>query len=100
MASAFKILGYSLSRRFRGAHWIDMMWSRTAALGAGLYLLAFLSAAIYPWFDPRTFSGMAAVLLAWPWVDYFPSSALLFGVALNAVIIYAILAGLSRGFRR
>jgi len=77
-----------------------MMWSRTAALGVGLYLLAFLSAAIYPWFDRCIFSGLAAVLLAWPWVDYFPSSALLVGVALNAVIIYAILASISRAFRR
>ena len=34
-------------------------------------------AAIYPLFDHRTFSGLAAVLLAWPWVDYFPSWALL-----------------------
>ena len=77
-----------------------MMWSRTAALGVGLYLLAFLSAAIYPWFDRRIFSGLAAVLLAWPWLDYFPSSALLFAVALNAVIIYAVLAGISCAFRR
>ena len=77
------------------------MWYRTAAaLGAGLYLLAFLSAAIYPWFDRRTFSGLAAVLLAWPWVDYFPSSALLFGIAINAVIIYAVLALISCAFKR
>jgi len=61
---------------------------------------ALLGAAIYPWLDPRTFSGLAAVLLAWPWLDYFPSSALLFAVALNAVIIYAVLAGISCAFRR
>jgi hypothetical protein len=76
------------------------MWSRTAAIGVGLYLLAFLCAAIYPWFDRRTFSGLAAVLLAWPWVDYFPSSLLLLAVFLNALIIYFVLAVIARAVRR
>ena len=72
------------------------MWSRTAGIGVGLYLLAFLCAAIYPWFDHRTFSGLPAVLLALPWVDYFPSSLLLVAIFLNTVIIYVVLAFVSR----
>ena len=77
------------------------MWrSRTAAIGTGVYVLTFGCAAIYPLFDHRTFSGLAAVLLAWPWVDYFPSWALLLGVALNAAIVYTVLAALSRPFER
>jgi hypothetical protein len=72
------------------------MWSRAAAIGAGLYLLVFLCAAIYPWFDHRTFSGLAAVLLALPWVDYFPSSLFSVAIFLNAVIIYVVLAVVSR----
>lgn len=77
-----------------------MWWSRAAAIGTGVYVLAFGCAAIYPLFDHRTFSGLAAVLLAWPWVDYFPSWALLLGVALNSAIIYALLAAVPRLFGR
>jgi hypothetical protein len=69
--------------------------SRAAAIGTGLYLLIFLCASIYPMFDRRTFSGLFAVLLAWPWIDYFPSGLLLVGVLLNAVIIYVVLATLA-----
>jgi hypothetical protein len=76
------------------------MWSRTAAIGSGLYVLAFLCAAIYPWFDHQTFSGLAAVLLGLPWVDYFPSSLFLLAIALNAMIIYAVLAVISRILER
>lgn len=72
------------------------MWSRSAAIGAGLYLLAFLCAASYPSFDHRTFSGLAAVLLGLPWVDYFPSTLFLLAILLNAVIIYVVLAIISR----
>jgi hypothetical protein len=46
-------------------------------------------------FDRRTFSGLVAVLLAWPWVDYLPSAWLLLGIAFNAIIIFGFLAGLS-----
>jgi hypothetical protein len=83
-----------------------VLWSGAGAIGAGLYLLVFLAAAIYPWFDHKTFAGLAAVMLAWPWIDYFPSSLLLVGVLLNAVVIYVVLAVLSfapvllRGLRR
>lgn len=83
-----------------------MLWSSVAAIGAGLYLLVFLAAAIYPWFDHRTFAGLAAVLLGWPWIDYFPSSLFLVAVLLNAIVIYVVLALLSlvpallRGLRR
>jgi hypothetical protein len=28
-------------------------------------------------FDQRTFSGLVPVLLAWPWIDYFPSALFL-----------------------
>jgi hypothetical protein len=66
--------------------------SRIAAIGAGLYVLVFLCAAAYPMFDRRTFSGLFAVMLAWPWIDYLPSWALLLGVALNTAAIYVVLA--------
>ena len=75
------------------------MWSKTAAIGASLYLFAFLCAAIYPWFDHRTFSGLAAVMLAWPWVDYFPSSLLLVAIFFNALIIYVVLTVIARALR-
>src|SRR6202140_2495321 len=71
-----------------------MRW-RLAAIGTGFYLLAFVCASIYPVFDRRTFSGLFAVLLAWPWVDYLPSAWLLLAVALNAIIICVLLAVLS-----
>lgn len=71
------------------------MYSRLAIAGAGLYLTVFACAAIYPYFDRRTFSGLAAILLALPWIDYFPSIFLPAAVALNALIIYAVLAVLS-----
>lgn len=72
------------------------MWSKPASIGAGLYLLAFLCAAIYPWFDHRTFSGLAAVMLGLPWIGYFQSSLLLPAIFLNALIIYVVLAFVSR----
>jgi hypothetical protein len=74
--------------------------SKMAMIGAGCYILAFVCALVYPQFDHRTFSGLVAVLLALPWSDYLPSGApfiLLVGCAtLNAIIIYLVLAALSR----
>jgi hypothetical protein len=65
-------------------------------IGAGAYLIAFVGASLVPIVDHRTFSGLLAVLLAWPWVDYLPAKAsgwLLIGcVLLNAVIIYVAIA--------
>ena len=59
---------------------------------------AFVCALVYPQFDHRTFSGLVAVLLALPWIDYLPSGRpfmLLVGCAtLNAIIIYLVLAAL------
>jgi hypothetical protein len=70
--------------------------SKVAAIGIGLYLfIFFICAAVYPRFDRRTFSGLFAVLLAWPWIDYFPSSWFLVAIALNAAAIYVVLAVLS-----
>jgi hypothetical protein len=69
--------------------------SKIAAIGAGFYLLAFVCASIYPMLDRRTFAGLAAVLLAWPWIDYLPSAWLLLAIALNTIIIYVLLAVLS-----
>ena len=68
--------------------------SPVPVIGATLYLLAFVGAAIYPFFSRETFSGLPAVMLAWPWIDYLPNwhYALLIAVALNAVIIYCVLA--------
>jgi hypothetical protein len=63
-------------------------------MGAAVYLLAFVGAAIYTVFTRETFSGLPAVMLAWPWIDYLPKwhYAFLIAVALNAVIIYIALA--------
>jgi|GraSoiStandDraft_57_1057295.scaffolds.fasta_scaffold53843_2 hypothetical protein len=55
--------------------------------------------ALATWFDYRTFSGLAAVLL-WPWIDYFPSSLLLLGIFLDALIIYFVLAVVAGAVRR
>jgi hypothetical protein len=71
------------------------MRSRFAAIGAILYLVAFACASAYPLFDHRTFAGLAAVLLRLPWIDYLPSGWLLGAIALNALIIYFLLAALS-----
>ena len=65
---------------------------KIALLGAATYLAAFFCASLYPFFDHRTFSGLAAVLLAWPWVDYIASATLPLAVALNTVLIYVVLA--------
>ena len=72
-----------------------MMRSKLAAIGAILYLVAFACASAYPLFDHRTFAGLAAVLLGLPWIDYLPSGWLLGAIALNALIIYFLLAALS-----
>ena len=71
------------------------MRSRFAAIGAILYLIVFACAAAYPLFDHRTFAGLPAVLLGLPWIDYISSSWLLGAIALNALIIYLLLAALS-----
>ena len=68
------------------------MWSKLAAGGAALYLLVFASACAYPLFDRRTFAGLPAVLLGLPWIDYLPSEWFPAAIALNAVIIYLLLA--------
>jgi hypothetical protein len=72
-----------------------MMRSKLAAIGAILYLVAFACASAYPLFDHRTFAGLAAVLLGLPWIDYLPSGWLLGAIALNALIIYFVLATFS-----
>jgi len=71
------------------------MRSRLGAIGAIIYLLVFACAAAYPLFDHRTFAGLGAVLLGLPWIDYISSEWLLAAIALNALIIYVVLAGLS-----
>jgi hypothetical protein len=72
-----------------------MMWSRFAAAGTALYLVIFASAFAYPLFDHRTVAGLAAVMLGLPWIDYFPGSWFPAAIALNALIIYCVLAALS-----
>ena len=71
------------------------MRSRFAAIGAILYLLVFACASAYPLFDHSTFAGLAAVLLGLPWIDYLPSKWFLAAIALNALIIYFLLATVS-----
>jgi hypothetical protein len=60
-----------------------------------IYLVAFACASAYPLFDHSTFAGLPAVLLALPWIDYLPSRWLLGAIALNALIIYLVLAAAS-----
>ena len=55
--------------------------------GAAAYILLLASACIYALVDGRTFAGLAAVMLAWPWIDDLPSAALPIGWVLNALIL-------------
>jgi hypothetical protein len=71
------------------------MRSRFAAIAALLYLAVFGCAVAYPLFDHRTFAGLPAVMLGLPWIDYLSSKWLLFAIALNALIIYVVVAALS-----
>jgi len=68
---------------------------KLAVIGAGFYLLAVVCASIYPTFDRRTFSGIGVALLAWPWIDYFPSAWLPLAFVLNTIFIFGLLAFLS-----
>ncbi len=70
------------------------MRSKLGVAGATFYLLACACAYAYPYFDHETFSAIPMVMLALPWIDYLPS-AWLGAVALNALIIYSLLAALS-----
>jgi hypothetical protein len=67
-----------------------VMKFKVGLVAASLYLAAFLSASSYPLFDHRTFSGLFAVLLAWPWVDYLPRwhFEILLAAGLNTAIIF------------
>jgi hypothetical protein len=71
------------------------MRSRFAAVGAIFYLLAFACASAYPLFDHSTFAGLPAVLLGLPWIDLLPSGWLPVAIALNALVIYLVLATVS-----
>jgi hypothetical protein len=71
------------------------MYSKLASCGMAIYLAAIAWAFAYPHFDHSTFAGVFFVLLALPWVDYFPGYLLPLAVALNALIIYVVLAVLS-----
>jgi hypothetical protein len=55
--------------------------------GAAVYILLLASAWIYVFVDGRTFAGLAAAMLAWPWIDELPSAALPIGWILNAIIL-------------
>lgn len=72
--------------------------SQLATIGAISYLLAFLAASLYPRISPQAFAGRPAALLLWPWINLIqPSSqiVLVACAALNAAIIYTVLALLS-----
>jgi hypothetical protein len=73
------------------------MKSKVGLVAASLYLSAFLFASLYPLFDHRTFSGLFAVLLAWPWVDYLPRWH--FAIPLSAGLNTAIFSVGSRYWR-
>jgi hypothetical protein len=76
------------------------MRAKFAVIGAMIYLAAFACASAYPLFEHSTFAGLPAVLLGLPWIDYLPSGWLLGAIALNTLIIYFLLAGLSLLLRR
>ena len=67
---------------------------RVAVIGACVYLVVFAAACLYPVFDHRTFSGLFAVMLALPWIDFLPHwhFAILIAVGLNALVIFLVLA--------
>jgi hypothetical protein len=71
------------------------MVSKLAIALTAIYLIAFAGAIAYAHFDQRMFSNVFAVLLALPWIDYFPKIQLSVAAALNALIIYAVTAALS-----
>jgi hypothetical protein len=77
--------------------------SEAATIGAISYLLFFVAASLYSHISRQTFAGLPAVLLLWPWIGLLhPSSqiVLIACAALNAAIIYAVLALLSAAFSR
>jgi hypothetical protein len=78
------------------------MKSKAGLVAASLYFYAFLFASLYPLFDHRTFSGLFAVLLAWPWVDYLPRwhFAILLAVGSNAAIVFCGFALLENVMKR
>ena len=67
--------------------------------GAAAYILLLASAWIYALVDGKTFAGLAAVMLAWPWVDKLPSAALPIGWLLNAMIFGVVVSLVGRGFK-
>jgi|SRR5690349_13904378 len=72
--------------------------SQLARIGAISYLLAFFAASLYPRISHQTFAGLPAIMLLWPWIDLVhPTShiAVVAFAALNAAIIYTVLAVLS-----
>jgi len=73
--------------------------SKIATIVTGGYLLAFVCAALYPRFDHRTFSGLVAVILALPWIDYLPRNspniAIVGCATLNAIVIYVVIAAIA-----
>jgi hypothetical protein len=75
--------------------------SKTATVGACIYLLTFLCATVYAYFDRGSFSGLPAVLLTWPLIDFFPLSvpnivAVPLCAVLNAVLIYVLISVFSK----
>jgi hypothetical protein len=72
--------------------------SQLATIAAISYLLAFLAASLYPLISRQTFAGRPAALLLWPWINLIHPSSQVVRVAcaaLNAAIIYTVLALLS-----
>jgi hypothetical protein len=75
--------------------------SKVAGVCAGVYLLAFLSLTVYAYFDKSDFSGLPAVLLTWPWIDYVPllvpaNVAVPLCAILNTALIYVLFAFLAQ----
>lgn len=55
--------------------------------GATAYLMVVAAAWVGALVDGRTFAGLLAVMLAWPWIDELPSAALPISYLLNAAIV-------------
>ena len=71
------------------------MRSKFAAIATTIYLLVVAFALAYPLIDHRTFSGLFAVVLALPWIDYMATEWFPVAIALNALIIYLVAAALA-----
>jgi hypothetical protein len=70
-----------------------MMRSKPAIIGVVIYLVVAACAYAYFLSDSSMYGAVFIIFVAWPGVTFLP---IWLGIALNAVIIYFILVGLTR----